>query len=168
MTEDDRPIFTVDTSGEPVVLRIDGRASYMTSAPVNHLFTHMLDRSRSNFLIDFRKCTGMDSTFLGILAGAAMRIKREYPEGGLQLCNLNTRNLELVKNLGLHRILTVLPTMGEDEQSDSESEAGFKSLPNQSVESQSMLAAHKNLIKADGSNASKFEDVIKFLEKETE
>ncbi|MBC2600954.1 STAS domain-containing protein [Puniceicoccus vermicola] len=168
MPEDEKPIFTVDASGEPAVLRIDGRASYLTSAPVNHLFNHLLNQGKCKFILDFRKCTGMDSTFLGILAGAAMRVKREFPEGYLELCNLNTRNLELVRNLGLHRILTVVSSMGEGEESDNEPDKGFESLPNQSVESRSMLEAHRNLVDADRSNAAKFEDVIKFLEKETE
>jgi anti-anti-sigma factor len=166
MSEEENPIFTVDASGELAVLRIDGRASYLTSAPVNNLFSHLLDRGKCHFVVDFRKCKGMDSTFLGILAGAAMRIKREFPEGSLQLCNLNTRNLELVQNLGLHRILTVVSSMGDDD--DSKPESGFESLPNQTVESKSILQAHRNLVNAEQSNAAKFEDVIKFLEKETE
>ena len=107
----------------------------------------------------------MDSTFLGILAGAAMRIRREFPDGGLELCRLNNRNLELVRNLGLHRILTI---RGVDAPEDAGDEnAKFETLLSGSVESNSMLEAHRNLVDADESNQQKFEDVIKFLEKET-
>lgn len=168
MPQELNPIFTVDATGDPVVLRIDGRASYLTSAPVNQLFSHLLDQGRVKFLIDFRRCAGMDSTFMGILAGAAMKIKREYPEGYLELCNLNTRNMELVKNLGLHRILTIDSSMGEGDGEENDPDDGFESLPNQTVESKSILEAHRNLIDVDRSNAPKFQDVIKFLEKEAD
>ncbi len=166
MSKVEKPIFTVDASGDTAVLRIDGRASYLTSAPVNSLFAHLLDQGKCRFIIDFRKCIGMDSTFLGILAGAAMRIKREFPDGFMELCNLNTRNMELVRNLGLHRILSVDSSMGEEEDSSEKEEKGFDALPSESVQAKSMLEAHRNLIDADCTNAAKFEDVIKFLEKE--
>jgi len=165
MNEKNKSIFSVDASGDIVVLKINGRASYLTSAPVNNLFSHLLDRGKNQFLVDFKNCLGMDSTFLGILAGAAMRIRREFPDGGLELCRLNNRNLELVRNLGLHRILTI---RGVDAPEDAGDEnAKFETLLSGSVESNSMLEAHRNLVDADESNQQKFEDVIKFLEKET-
>ncbi len=165
MSDIEKPIFSVDTSAEPVVVRIDGRASYLTSAPVNQLFTRLLDQGRRFFLVDFRNCTGMDSTFLGILAGTAIRIRRETPEGRLDLCNLSERNFELVRNLGLHRILNVIhePTDAPSVESSS-----LESLGSDSVSSKMMLEAHRNLLEADADNAGKFEDVIEFLEKDIE
>lgn len=165
MSDPEKPIFSVDTSGEPVILRINGRASYLTSAPVNQLFARLLDRKRKYFLIDFRNCTGMDSTFLGILAGTAIRIRREFPDGRLDLCNLSERNLELVRNLGLHRVLGIIEDAGvtpPDQSGESEI------LDTGGVSSQMMLEAHRSLVEAEAGNAGKFEDVIQFLEKETE
>lgn len=164
-SEPEQPIFTVDASGEPVVLRINGRASYLTSAPVNQLFARLLDRGKTCFLVDFSDCTGMDSTFLGILAGTAMRIRREVPDGRLDLCNLNARNLELVRNLGLHRILTV--------RTDDPCETGagserMEALETGNVNARAMLEAHRSLVEADADNQAKFQDVIQYLEQEAE
>jgi hypothetical protein len=166
MPQEEKPIFTVDASGEVVVLRIDGRASYLTSAPVNSLFGRLFDQGKGRFLVDFANCTGMDSTFLGILAGAAMRIKREFPDGFLKLARLNTRNLELVRNLGLHRILEIDLEAKECPPEASKPDSQFEAIGSNPVESQSMLEAHRNLIEADEENSARFEDVIKFLEKE--
>lgn len=165
MADPESPIFTVEASGDPVVLRINGRASYLTSAPVNQLFSHLFDRGQSRVLLDFSGCTGMDSTFLGILAGAAMRIRRDFPEGRLELVNLGPRNLELVRNLGLHRILSI--RTADDHPGDrSGASGGSEALSSGAVEAGSMLEAHENLVTADESNAAKFQDVIQYLKKE--
>jgi anti-anti-sigma regulatory factor len=168
MTEPEQPVFTVDASGDPVVLRVNGRASYLTSGPVSHLFGHLLDRRKNRFLVDFTHCTGMDSTFLGILAGAAMRIRREAPEGRLELCNLNDRNRELVRNLGLQKILSVHPPESCESTVDGKDPARFESVDTGNVTSRSMLEAHRSLVDADAENASRFQDVIKYLEQESE
>ncbi|MFP4351546.1 MAG: STAS domain-containing protein [Puniceicoccaceae bacterium] len=164
MPDTESPIFTVEASGDPVVLRINGRASYLTSAPVNQLFSHLFDRGQARVLVDFSGCTGMDSTFLGILAGAAMRIRRDFPGGRLELANLGPRNLELVRNLGLHRILSV--RTGDPSRGDRGGASGGKALPSGEVEAGSILEAHENLVSADERNAAKFQDVIQYLKKE--
>ena len=166
MPQEEKPIFTVSLSGETAVLRINGRASYLTSAPVNSLFSHLMDQGKQKILVDFENCAGMDSTFLGILAGGALRIKKEFPDGFMGLCNLGPRNMELVRNLGLHRILTVVDSP-DGGPSIPETAATFEALESETVETDSVLKAHKNLIEADRENAAKFQDVIKFLEKET-
>src|SRR2546427_100813 len=51
--------------------------------------------------------TSTDSTFLGVLAGAAIELRRKTPPGVLTLARVGERNLELIRNLGLHRLATV-------------------------------------------------------------
>jgi hypothetical protein len=46
----------------------------------------------------------MDSTFLGILVGLALKLRKFEDEGFLTLVNLRGRNLETVKNLGIQKI----------------------------------------------------------------
>ena len=167
MPQEEKPIFTVDASGGITILRINGRASYLTSAPVNSLFGHLLERGKCKFIVDFRNCVGMDSTFLGILAGAAMKIRKKGPDGFLELCNLNERNLELVRNLGLHRILTIIQDEKDSKIEGLSTGKSFESVDSRAVAPESVLEAHRNLIDANKSNAAKFEDVIKYLEKET-
>ncbi len=60
----------------------------------------MIHQRKSRFVVDFLHCSSMDSTFLGVLAGAALQLRKENPPGGLTLCGLGPRNLELIRNLG--------------------------------------------------------------------
>ena len=67
----------------------------------------MIGQGKTRFVMDFQNCASMDSTFLGVLAGAALDLRRRHPPGSLVLCRVGRRNLELLRNLGLHRLLTV-------------------------------------------------------------
>src|SRR5580692_3808369 len=100
-----KPVYSVDAYTDPVLVRIEGRASFQNSACLRDFITEMSRRGKNRFVIDFLRCTGMDSTFLGVLAGAALSLR---PPGGdakgnIVLVRLGPRNLELIKNLGLHR-----------------------------------------------------------------
>ena len=53
------------------------------------------------YLLDFECCKGMDSTFLGILAGTALELRKQTPAGTLGVCKLSERNKELIVNFGL-------------------------------------------------------------------
>ena len=65
-----KPIYLVDAYSDPVVVRIDGRASFQNSAGLRDFFAEMLRRGKTRFIVDFQHCASMDSTFLGVLAGA--------------------------------------------------------------------------------------------------
>lgn len=161
---EEAPIFLVDAGGDPVVLRINGKASYLNCAPVRKLIETLLSENRSQFLVDFKNCVGMDSTFLGILAGAAMEVRRKNPPGYIKLCRLNERNMELVCNLGLHRLMTCT-----SEGADKLDSAITQALPGEGSASQALiLEAHKRLMEADTGNVAKFQDVVSFLKQQVE
>ncbi len=67
----------------------------------------MLKSGKTRFVIDFLRCTSMDSTFLGVLAGFALELRKRTPKGSLVLTRMGQRNLELIRNLGLHKLLTI-------------------------------------------------------------
>lgn len=158
------PTFLVDAQSDPVVLRINGRASYLNCAPVRKLFDNLLEESRCQFLVDFRDCSGMDSTFLGILAGVSMEVRRLQPPGYLKLCRLNERNMELVCNLGLHRLMGCT-SEGADKLDSNQAQ----SLPGEgAVTQETILEAHQKLMDADSGNVEKFQDVVSFLKKQVE
>ncbi|MCH8474671.1 MAG: hypothetical protein LAT55_05520 [Opitutales bacterium] len=107
----------------------------------------------------------MDSTFLGAIAGAALDLRKQDEPGKIFLFRLGTRNLELVKNLGLHRLLHVDEEGEKAVNTDSlQRLEGEEASSKSEVENAKMvLEAHENLIKADEENRSKFQDVISFL-----
>ncbi len=166
----EEPHFLVNPYEDPVVVKIIGKASFLNSAPVKELFDHLLEQGRTRFVIDFQKCTGMDSTFLGILAGLGINLMKNTEDGSVVLCRMGTRNLELVQNLGLHRLLTVdTGDIGENLEDD----AGLEAVPGKGKLSQVenarlVLQAHENLVEIDESNKTKFQDVISFLKNQME
>jgi anti-sigma B factor antagonist len=157
-----KPVFLVDAFSDPVVVRITGRASFQNSACLRDFVTEMLQQSKTRFVFDFLHCTSMDSTFLGVLAGIALELKKLPGGGSLILARMGPRNLELVRNLGLHRLLTV-------DAGDFPMGFGKEGLPlpcpdrSELDHAKLVLEAHENLVTADEGNRSKFQDVLAFL-----
>src|SRR3954464_4465114 len=100
MADSSAPVFLVDAYADPVVVRIDGRASFMNSGGLKDFFTEMIRQGKRRFVMDFRLCASMDSTFLGVVAGAAIELRRLNPPGHLTLARVGERNLELIRNPG--------------------------------------------------------------------
>ncbi len=160
MSDPTKPVFLVDAYADPVVVCIDGRASFLNSAALKDFFTAMIGQGKSRFIVDFKSCASMDSTFLGVLAGTAIQLRRLNPPGVLTLVRVGERNLELIRNLGLHRLATVDP--GGEIAGGAVTGLDPKSLGE--VESARLvLEAHENLVAADPDNATKFQDVLAFL-----
>jgi hypothetical protein len=144
----------------------------------------------SRFVIDLGACTYLDSTFLGILLGLGLKL-REAGSGLLNILNASPRNLELLRNLGLDRLINVA---GENLPSDVESRAGktgpvptpagngnkgglagidavkeenFQDLacpvPTRAEAAPTILEAHEALMNFDPRNVPKFKDVVEFL-----
>ena len=81
--------------------------------------------------------------------------------GSLSLAGLNERNGELIENLGLGKIVTII-------DAPVQSATAQEQLSATNATTEGILSAHENLVAADSANLSKFEDVITFLKKEME
>jgi anti-sigma B factor antagonist len=163
MAEDKPPVYLVDPDSDPVTVKICGRASYQNSAPLQAFFQAMIAQGKSNFRLEFGLCTAMDSTFLGIIAGAAIQAGKQLPPGKLYLSSLEQRNLQLIRNLGLHRLTEIeeIPVIAEKEHK-------LEALEGEGVVNRgTMLEAHQTLSGIDEANREKFQDVVAFLKKES-
>jgi anti-anti-sigma factor len=160
------PAFLVDASCDPVMIRVEGRASFQNSASLRDFMSEMRRQGRARFVMDFKACTSMDSTFLGVLAGAALDL-RKAGGGSLVLCRVGERNLELIQNLGLHRLLTVDAGACGPCAENAAAAAPVALAPqgklNELENARLVLAAHENLVAADEANRAKFQDVLSFL-----
>ncbi len=167
MSEITKPTFLVDAYADPVLIRIEGRAAFTNSGSLKDFFTEMMRQGKTRFVVDFQQCNSMDSTFLGVLAGAALELRRRPTPGSLTLTRVGERNLELIRNLGLHRLATV-----DAGNYAMNFEGGVQALDNKAkteIESARLvLEAHENLIAADSSNAARFQDVLAFLRNRVE
>lgn len=160
-----KPGFLVDADSDPVAIRVVGRASFQNSSCLHDFVKERLLAGRARFAMDFKECTTMDSTFLGVLAGAAIQLRKLSPPGSLIVCRLNDRNLELVQNLGLHRLLTI-----DDGASSAFAGSGSSlacgSAGSELEQARLVLQAHENLVAADEANQAKFQDVLTFLKEQ--
>lgn len=169
MSQDD-PSFLVNPYEDPVVVKINGKASFLNSSPVKDLFDRLVEQGKKRFVVDFQNCSGMDSTFLGILAGLGIRLMKLDPKGSVVLCRLGERNRELVRNLGLHRLLILdegdapSSVVKGDKLEAVDKEARLSEVENARM----VLQAHENLVEIDASNKTKFQDVIAFLKNQME
>src|SRR4051812_39383193 len=162
MPDSVKPAYLVDAYSDPVVIRIDGRASFQNSSCLHDFFAEMLRLGKTRFILDFQHCASMDSTFLGVLAGAALQVRKLNPPGSIIVTRVGLRNLELIRNLGLHRLITVdardfpmnFGPSATNLQCGNRTELEHARL---------VLEAHENLVATDESNRSKFQDVLTFL-----
>jgi anti-anti-sigma factor len=142
-----------------VWIRVEGNGSSTDSTALKDFAKEMIHRGAREFIVDLRNCAVMDSTFMGTLVGISLRL-REVGDGCLYVVNLNERNAESLRSLGLDRLFNVrMSTIEKDEQ--------VLKIPLQedrTARAQTMLEAHEALIRAVPENLPKFKDVIQYLE----
>ena len=158
--------YKVHVTPENAFVRVFQKASFLNCAPLRSFFEECLVVGRRNYVVDFQECSSMDSTFLGILVGLAMKLRKFEDDGRLTLINLKDRNLETVRNLGIHKIADVNPddlSSDERELNDLESNEG-----RESVGSETICQAHKTLMELNDRNSKMFCDVVNFLERQKE
>ena len=162
-----KPVYLVDAYSDTVVVRIEGRASFLNSACLRDFMSQMLNSGKSRFVIDFLRCTSMDSTFLGVLAGIALELLKRTPRGSLVLARMGQRNLELIRNLGLHKILTV-DTADVGLNLEACATPLVASVRGELENARLVLESHENLVSADETNRGKFQDVLVFMKNRVE
>lgn len=148
--------YLVRICGKTAMLAVSGKAGYLNCRSAGEFFASAVEKGCTKVLVQLEKCTGMDSTFLGMIAGVALKLKKSG--GELLLLNLNERNRELVENLGIARLVKISEGTIDANLGDA--------LPSASAPTSAILDAHQNLVDADSANLAKFEDVISFLKKE--
>lgn len=157
--------YQVHDSPKAAVLQVLQKASYTNCEPVRNFFDTKFNAGQRSFIVDFANCTSVDSTFLGILVRLALNLRNSEESGKLALVNLNGRNLETVKNLGIHRIAEISSHAVESlKDLESLSENGQDDI----ACSETIYEAHKTLMNLNEKNLRMFCDVVSFLEQESE
>ncbi len=158
-------IYQVCATNEEVFVRIKEKASYLNCTPLRSFLYEMVGGGSKTFVIDFQNCSSMDSTFLGILVGLALKLKRMGEGGSLSLLNLVGRNLETVENLGIHKIALVSSAFVSG-PNDLENLKNNTDGENASTEV--IYNAHKALLELNQKNSRIFRDVVNYLEQKVE
>src|SRR5271166_4818227 len=89
-----------------VWVRVEGNGSSTNSKALKDFAKEMIHRGAREFIVDLCNCPMMDSTFMGTLAGISLWLG-ELGEGCLSVVNLNERNAESLRSLGLDQLFSV-------------------------------------------------------------
>lgn len=163
-----RRCIWVASDGDTALVRVTGRASFMLGPCVKELGNALIDRNCRQIVFDLVDCESVDSTFLGVLAGVAARMKKNGP-GRITLINLSPALYENISMLGLSRIMDCYETGS----SSSEFQRGLGSLgslsllpverSNSDSTRRTVIEAHEALIRSDARNIPRFKNVLTFL-----
>lgn len=150
-----------------VWVKVEGRGTFQNSAGLKEFVKQMIQRGFRDFVVDLRECEQMDSTFMGTLAGVALRL-REIGQGGLRVVNVNERNTGLLSSLGLDQLFSVEPSgTGESEVPDeSRLREAVPAKTGAEEQKKMVLEAHEALVEAESANAVKFKDVLDYMRQE--
>jgi anti-sigma B factor antagonist len=159
-----QPSILVGTADRTVWVRVEGKGSFLNSTGLKEFANEMINRGFREFVIDLRNCPVMDSTFMGTLAGIALKL-RALGQGRLRAINLNERNRDLLGNLGLDQLFTIESVAAEVEpvQEPLPAQPGED---NKVARAQTMIEAHEACVEANPENAAKFKDVLEYLKQD--
>src|SRR5260221_5584242 len=80
----------VGVTGKAVCIKVRGKGSFQNSPALKEFAREMFERGHRVFVVDLADCPVMDSTFMGTLAGLALRL-RVTVNGYLLVFNVNER-----------------------------------------------------------------------------
>src|ERR1051325_10189953 len=91
--------ISVSCAEHAVFVRVVGRGTFQNGQPLRRYSVERIEQGCGEFFVDLAKCDGMDSTFLGVLAGIGLRLQQNGRAGKLHVINVSARNMEDTKSL---------------------------------------------------------------------
>ena len=154
--------YEVATGTRAVYVRVHGLATMSNCLCLRTFMEGLLAGGRSFIVVDLADCAGMDSTFMGVLAGAAT-YEQNGKAPGIAAVNVSEPLLRLLKNVGLTELIFVEPEPFETPALE------FVRLEEQRGEKERLAcvqAAHEHLMKINDRNEEVFRPFVAALELE--
>jgi anti-sigma B factor antagonist len=151
-------------------IRCEGKGSFANSPNVKSFGDERIAAGEKLLVVDLGACTGMDSTFMGTMAGLAARISSKSG-GALHVADAGDKNRQSLEDLGLDFMMEIDPPAADwrgrlDEvRSELKPQCKQGALPSLD-RARHVLEAHKTLSRLNEANASEFETVVKTLEEQ--
>ena len=150
-------------------IRCDGKGSFLQSPALKECAQQAEQVGETCFVVDLEACSGMDSTFMGFLAGLAARMGKLG--GGVQIASPGERNRQSLEDLGLDHLLEIEPLDAPwrgrvDEIRGRLEPYAPKRLPGIGERARHVLDAHRELAGTSEENAARFATVLQVLEKQ--
>jgi anti-sigma B factor antagonist len=153
-------------------IRCEGKGSFHNSPSLRSFGQTRIAHGEKCLVIDLDGCTGMDSTFMGTLAGLSSRMSTQN-QGVVQVANASERSFHSLQDLGLDFLLEINP---ENPHWEGKSEQILGQLgilqptPTQNLvqKTRHVLEAHQELSEINDKNQQTFTTVVNLLGSELE
>lgn len=123
-------------------------------------------------VVDLSECSGMDSTFMGTLAGMAARLSARG-DGALHIAEPGSRNRRSLEDLGLDFLMEIDPPIAVwcgsiDKVREALKPPEVLPCTTPIERTKHVLEAHQELASQNEKNAQTFSQVVKLLETEVQ
>ncbi len=129
-----------------------------------------IDGGERKIVVDLDECSGMDSTFMGTLAGMASRMTAKG--GVLQIAGAGERNRRSLEDLGLDFLMEIEPPTAiwrdklDEIREDLNEVKSVSAALNQGQRAKHVLEAHEVLSNVNDRNAREFANVVGMLKEQ--
>jgi anti-sigma B factor antagonist len=151
-------------------IRCGGKGSFLNSPALKTFGLERIVAGETCLVVDLQACTGMDSTFMGTLAGMATRLAANK-DAVLQIADASERNRHSLEDLGLDFLMEINPEHPVWLSSVESIRSALKpqaAVLGQIQQTKHVLEAHKVLSEANERNLHAFSNVVTLLESELE
>ena len=156
----------VGVNGQAVWVKVEGKGNFLNSGNLKEFAREMVNRGYREFVVDLEKCAMMDSTFMGTMAGVALRLK-ELGHGHLHVVHCGQHSRDLLTGLGLDQIFSIHSNGSAAPETDAlPGPAPAEPSVEKQRQAQQMLDAHEALCEAVPENFSRFKDVLDYLKQD--
>ena len=97
-------VLEVARQGAATYLRVLGRATFTVGPVLKQFGTAAIEDGCTRMVLDVSACEGMDSTFMGVLAGMATRLARQTG-GKMLMLNVSDKLFDILSTLGLDQLM---------------------------------------------------------------
>jgi len=154
------------------MIKVNGYGSFKMGPSIKRFGAAAVDKGCIKIIFDMENCLGMDSTFMGVMAGLAIRTQNDV-NGRVVAMNLSPKTISLLETLGLSRLIECYQADAMPEEFEAEL-ADIMDLENLDLDGHdklssltTMLTAHQNLVDvAPEENLPRFKDVITYLDQD--
>jgi anti-sigma B factor antagonist len=144
--------YRIARSATMVYVRAEGLANMKTAPLLNAFLAQARDEGTRSAYIDLSGCTGMDSTFMGLLVGQAQSF---HEAGGrLAVVKPNEQSLRLLRLLGVDEVVTVVAEV--EVPSAEYIDIHGDTAVDQATRTNLIREAHQNLSSLNDENKAKF------------
>ena len=161
-------VLEVARQGATTYLRVLGRATFQVGPVLKQFGTVAIAEGCTRIVLDVSACEGMDSTFMGVLAGMATRLARQTG-GKMRMLNVSDKLFEIMSTLGLDQLMECrrLGAAPEPLVEPPLTARALSPIAAAAADLQTtqhvMLEAHTTLAAVSAENQLRFKDVLTYL-----